>query len=210
MSEDSLPADPAPRKRRRAPSMTPEARRAQLIEVAIPLIGQHGGAVTTAQVAGAAGVAEGTIFRLFPDKHSLVDAALAQALDPSETLERARSFTLETPVRERMERTADAVRAHFRVALPVMHGAMRHGQSARAAMSVGNMFIGLLGMAEDVFVEEVEAGRVHGQPAKLARVLVGLCQSVAWQDFFDSGQNPIGTDDFITVLLAGFLTDDAC
>jgi AcrR family transcriptional regulator len=188
--------------------MTPDARRAQLIGVAIPLIAQHGGAVTTAQVALAAGVAEGTIFRLFPDKHTLLDAALTQALDPTEPLRLVRALTLEAPVRERMEKAADAIRGHFQTALPVMHGAMRHGQSARAAMAVGNMFLGLLGAAEDLFLEEVEAGRVQGEPPKLARMLVGLCQSVVWQDFFDQGHITMGTHDFVAVLLDGFLTDN--
>lgn len=183
--------------------MTPEARRAQLIGAAIPLICQHGGAVTTSQVAEAAGVAEGTIFRLFPDKDSLLDAALLQALDPDQTLKLLRGLDTELALRERIERTSEAIRVHFQSALPVMHGAMRHGQSARAAMAVGNMFLGLLGAVDDLFVEEIEAGRVHGEASKLSRMLVGLCQSVVWQGFFDHGQAPVETADFVTVVLDG-------
>jgi len=43
----------------------------------------HGAAVTTAEMAEAAGVAEGTIFRVFPDKASLLYAAIERTLDPS-------------------------------------------------------------------------------------------------------------------------------
>jgi AcrR family transcriptional regulator len=42
----------------------------------------HGAAVTTAEMAEAAGVAEGTIFRVFPDKASLLHAAVERTLDP--------------------------------------------------------------------------------------------------------------------------------
>ncbi len=48
---------------------------------ALPLLLAHGPAVTTRQIAEAAGVAEGTIFRVFPDKQSLIEAAVESALD---------------------------------------------------------------------------------------------------------------------------------
>jgi AcrR family transcriptional regulator len=38
--------------------------------------------VTTAQIAMAAGIAEGTLFRVFADKDSLIQAAIAFAFDP--------------------------------------------------------------------------------------------------------------------------------
>ena len=46
---------------RRAPALAPEDRRAALVEVTLPLVLEHGRAVTTAQIAEAAGVAQGTI-----------------------------------------------------------------------------------------------------------------------------------------------------
>ena len=46
-----------------------------------PLVLAHGSAVTTRQIAEAAEVAEGTIFRVFPDKVSLVEAVVGEAHD---------------------------------------------------------------------------------------------------------------------------------
>jgi AcrR family transcriptional regulator len=67
--------------------MPPEQRRAAIVEATLPLLRTHGAAVTTRQIAEAAGIGEGTIFRVFPDKESLIEAALIEAFDP-EPLER--------------------------------------------------------------------------------------------------------------------------
>lgn len=63
------------------PAMAPEDRRAALIEATIPLLRAHGTAVSTRQIAEAAGVAEGTIFGVFPDKATLLRAALMSVFD---------------------------------------------------------------------------------------------------------------------------------
>jgi AcrR family transcriptional regulator len=59
-----------------------------IVAVTVPLLIEHGEMVTTRQIADAAGIAEGTIFRAFPDKDSLLAAAIEAALDHA-PLERA-------------------------------------------------------------------------------------------------------------------------
>lgn len=61
--------------------MPPSERRAEIVAATLPLVLQHGSAVTTRQIAEAAGVAEGTIFRVFPDKESLLEAVVEAAFD---------------------------------------------------------------------------------------------------------------------------------
>jgi AcrR family transcriptional regulator len=67
----------------RAAPLPPEERRASIIAATLPLLRNHGNAVTTAQIAMASGIAEGTLFRVFPDKESLIDAAICSAFDPA-------------------------------------------------------------------------------------------------------------------------------
>lgn len=61
--------------------MAPDDRRQALVTATLPLLLEHGRSVTTRQIADAAGVAEGTIFRVFDSKDDLVTAALEDALD---------------------------------------------------------------------------------------------------------------------------------
>jgi AcrR family transcriptional regulator len=70
-------------KTKRAPALAPDERRAMIVAAAVPLLVEHGDRFTTRQIAEAAGIAEGTIFRVFADKDELIAAAIDLALDPA-------------------------------------------------------------------------------------------------------------------------------
>jgi len=67
----------------RAAAMTAEDRRQAIVDVLIPLLVEKGAEVSTREIAEAAGIAEGTIFRVFPDKRSLMLAAAEEAINPA-------------------------------------------------------------------------------------------------------------------------------
>lgn len=66
-------------------------RRQALIEATIPLLLVQGAAVSTRQVAEAAGVAEGTIFRAFDSLEDLVHAATLEAIRRDDIADRLRA-----------------------------------------------------------------------------------------------------------------------
>jgi AcrR family transcriptional regulator len=82
--------------------MAPDDRRAAIVAATLPLVLRHGYAVTTRQIAQAAGIAEGTIFRVFPDKESVVQAVVADAFDPAPTLRDLAAVDRALPLRERL------------------------------------------------------------------------------------------------------------
>ncbi len=71
----------------RATPLPPDERRAAIVAATLPLLVQHGRDVSTRQIAEAAGVAEGTIFRVFDTKEALIDATLEDVFDPTPTCE---------------------------------------------------------------------------------------------------------------------------
>lgn len=60
--------------------MAPDDRRKALVDATRPLLVEHGASVSTRQIAEAAGVAEGTIFRVFASKEDLIHACLMDAI----------------------------------------------------------------------------------------------------------------------------------
>jgi AcrR family transcriptional regulator len=103
---------PAPA-RARAAALPPEQRRAAIVAATVPLLREHGAAVSTRQIAEAAGVAEGTIFRVFPDKDAVIEAAFEAAIDPLPIVAAMRSIDLSLPLEDRLVQGVELLQRHI-------------------------------------------------------------------------------------------------
>lgn len=86
----------------RATPLPPDARRASIVAATVPLLRTYGASVTTAQIAMAAGVAEGTLFRAFTDKDALIRAAVQSAFDPAPTESKLAAIDRTLSLREQL------------------------------------------------------------------------------------------------------------
>lgn len=93
--------------------MSQEDRRKMIVHAVLPLIVEHGAAVTTAQIARTAAIGEGTIFRAFKDKDELIEACVLEALRPDGALELIAEIPLDQPLANRLTEAADALSAHL-------------------------------------------------------------------------------------------------
>jgi AcrR family transcriptional regulator len=88
MTKGPIATAEPPRTAKRAASLPADERRSMIVQATLPLLLENGEMVTTRQIADAAGIAEGTIFRVFDDKDAVIAAVIDAALD-NEPLERA-------------------------------------------------------------------------------------------------------------------------
>lgn len=97
----------------RAAPLTAQERRASIVAAACELLTAHGPDVTTRQIADAAGVAEGTLFRVFADKQEILDAAVAQFLDPAPVVAELAAIDTSASLEHRLLRVVEITHARF-------------------------------------------------------------------------------------------------
>lgn len=103
--------------------MAAEDRRRAIVAAVIPLLANKGSSVRTAEIARAAGIAEGTIFRAFPDKSALIYEACRAAMDPKPVSEAIRGISPALPMREQLAKAARLLLNHWNRVIAVAEAA---------------------------------------------------------------------------------------
>ncbi|HEX5115323.1 MAG TPA: TetR/AcrR family transcriptional regulator [Pseudonocardiaceae bacterium] len=153
----------------RAPAMTVEDRRAAILAVAVPLLIEQGANVKTSEIAAAAGIAEGTLFRAFKDKQELFRACLHAVLESETEVAEIEAIDRSLPLAERLIAAVRSV-ADYQTRLWSVAVALRSARvDPRAA-------------------DDDEDDRFDGPPAAMIRI------SSAIAGLFDAEQLRVPTD----------------
>ncbi len=182
----------------RARRMAPAERREALINATLPLVLWHGPGVTTRQIAEAAGVAEGTIFRVFEGKEALIRAVTERAFDPAPALAEIAAIDRALPLRARLVRLVEILQSRLDTVFTLinalgMKGPPPDGQRPRL---VNDQF-------RDAIVELVGDERTHLRvpPIELATALRMLVFASTHPMINDG--NPLTADQIVGILLDG-------
>jgi AcrR family transcriptional regulator len=174
-----------------------EERRHMIVRTALALAAERGSALTTREIARAAGIGEATVFRAFPDKESLLDAVAAEALRPDPVLQRLAAIPLDRPLADRLAQAAGVLGAHLDRMGTVLGALHASGQRARRRALPGGHRAGSEATREALArLFEPDRASLRLPPDRLAEVFAGLLLTRA-------GTAPA---ELIDLLLHGALT----
>ena len=180
----------------RAAALPPEERRAAIAEATLALLLEKGPSVTTRQIAEAAGIAEGTIFRVFADKDAVLRAAIDLAFDtaPAEQaiadIDRRRPF--EAQLAEAVAIMQDRMHSIWRLVSAVGEEVALQDREKHQPPP------DLLALA-DLF--EPQRKRLRHEPATAARELRALTLATSHPALH--GDEPMSPEEIVSLLLDG-------
>jgi len=184
--------------------MSPDDRRAALVEATLPLLSEFGLGVTSRQIADAAGVAEGTIFRVFPDKTALFLATAIHGLGPDPRRATFDSIDKDLELRSRLIEAATfftegmAKRGRLQ---EVLHDLMTNPETGAVIRThLENARQRALTALIDLM--EPDAARLRVSLSAAARIMLVLIFSTA--HVFGEIE-PLSSEELVTVLLDGLL-----
>ncbi|MER6917251.1 helix-turn-helix domain-containing protein [Streptomyces sp. NPDC000594] len=180
-----------------------------IIQTAIPLIAEYGAAVTTAKIARAAGIGEGTIFRVFADKDELLQACLAEALSPEHAVRELGAIELSQPLPDRLAEAAQALQAHLSrmgVIAGLLHASgHRGGKHPGTVRGAGREESTIRIRAALVELLEPDRAALRRPPEQIAALFFGLLFT---QPYLEDEPEPT-TRELVEIFLHGALAGGA-
>ncbi len=176
----------------RAAALPADERRAAIIEATKPLLLEHGQSLTSRQIAAAAGVAEGTIFRVFEDKDELLAATLEAVLDLTEFEQEVRAIDSTAEFEDRLVAVTTIVRQRIADVWQVLSN-VGPALKERAERPLGESD------AITALFDE-HADRLSVEPRKAARLLRALTLSATHPML---AAEPMEPEEIVAVLLRG-------
>jgi AcrR family transcriptional regulator len=188
----------------RAAALPPEERREALIAATLPLVLEHGTAVSTRLIAEAAGVAEGTIFRVFPTKDDLVEATIASAFDPSPLVEALGRIDRTAPLADRMVAAVRLMQERGR-----RIGHLMHAFAARGSLPDRERFWRTRAAEARVvdalaLLIEPDRNQLRCPPQEVSRRLRLITLALSSPRFGDG--EPLAAEEIVSMLLDGLRT----
>ena len=185
-----------PAKTLRARPLSVDDRRAMIVDAVIPLLLEHGRDVTTRQIAEGAGIAEGTLFRAFGDKESIITAAVEKFLDPAPLRMMLRGIDPEDPIEHQVHDIIFHLRTRFEGIFGIMSAVGMHGRppgfDSRAELS--ELVISVL---------SERPGKLRIEPSRAASLIRLLAFATSMPPFTESA--PFTTDELTDIVLHGIL-----
>ncbi len=177
-----------------------------LVDATLPLLARRGPTVTTAEIAAAAGVAEGTMFRVFPDKAGLLEACVAHALCADDTHRQLADAARHDQLEERLAAAGDALRAYFTRVGPLLDRRLLDPGPTLPDHTPERILPLLSQSVADLFAG-VPAASLRATPELLGRLYVLLFAAEGMPTRTASAPLPI--PEVVRVLLSGALAGDA-
>jgi AcrR family transcriptional regulator len=182
--------------RGRAAALPIEERRSAIVAATLPLFLDHGANVTTREIAQAAGIAEGTIFRVFADKTELLDAVVEAALDTAPTNDAIAAIDPGLPFERKLVAATDILRERVLYTFRVYSAA---SDSTYIRSRPTTEFPALVAIFAD------ETDRLEHPPARAARILRSITVSCVHPMF--AHDEPLTSEEIVAILLHGLLRD---
>jgi len=147
-----------------------EERRRDIIAATVPLLETEGFSVSTKRIADAAGIAEGTVFRVFPTKEDLLRAAMTSYMDLTDLIDKIDVIDPALPVEDKISEIIDVVQesaTRVRTFMLAMRGRRiqaAHSDTNTERVRPGATFLNGLGLRNRVDQPSTDDVCEHGLP----------------------------------------------